>query len=397
VTEPAPQLELEEPVVPGTEGTEYEGMSEDAIERAEFDKVVKADPDMDDPLPAAVVPEPEPDPEPEPEPAAATVPADPPPAAAPTPEPTGFEWLDELPEETRAKATDIIERQGQALARLDQRARSHLGQLRPAQRAIENLGRELRELRATQAAEKKNLNPDIKARIRDYNAWVDKEYEDFPEEAAKLKTRFVESLDGVAIQPAEPSPQPSVMAGPDRNEESHHLQTAYSDWGERRNSPEFEEWFAHQGPETKQLLNSPYAADNVLLLDQFTGANPNWEPPQTPEEFVTVNQAQHSPLFRGWCMGENINPDAVVNGTDLQKHSLLNKFKTDLGVVRSESEPAPDPKLTRLAERRAAQLRDRNPGSRRAAITPGAKIDLNTEEGQKAYYKQLVDADPDLN
>jgi hypothetical protein len=383
--QPEPQIEIEEqPAVEGTEGTEYEGMSEEEIERAEFDKAVAEDPELDEPDPQEpeVKAEVEPEPEPEPEP----------------PAPTGLEWLNSLPKEEQQRAQEFIDRQGQAIARLDQRVSSHLGQLQPAQRAITKLTAQLRDERERNA----QLQPKdtgLEDRLKDFNAWVDEEYQEFPEEAAKLKTRFAESLDGIpqVLQTATPA-EPIPMAGPDKSEEQHHLATAYSDWGERRYSPEFETWIARQAPETAALLNSAYASDNIALLDAFSRDNPHWVAPQAPEQFHSLRQAQHSPLFRGWAEGERLNPDMNVAAlADYQRDEILTRFKTDLGVVTAELKQDRKPKVTELRRRRSAQLQDRNPGSRRLGVKPGQQIDLSTEEGQRAYFQQLVDADPDLN
>ena len=408
-------IEEEQTIVPGTEGTEYEGMSEDEIERAEFDKVVDEDPDIESA--SAAEPKVEPEVKPEDElgdkPKAEDKEDDKPKADAKTDaevldedgkpvkeekEPTGLEWLDDLPEETQAKAKDIIGRQGQAIARLDQRVKSHLGQLQPAQRAIAKLTKELGHLKG-KLIEQQPPAIDIEKRKKDYNDWADEEYKEFPEEATKLKKRFSDSLDGIpeVLETATPEVPSTLPAGPDPKEETLHLATAYSDWGERRFSPEFDQWIATQQPEITALLNSPYAADNVALLDAFTTDNPQWVPPQTPDQFHSLAQAQHSPLYRGWAEGEGINPDMnLATVPDHHRDQILTRFKSDLGAVLSENEQADDPKVTKLAERRSKQLQNRDPGSRRLGVTPGTKIDLDTEEGQRAYYKQLIAADPDL-
>ncbi len=380
-------------IVPGTEDTEYEGLSETEIERAEYNKAVGEDPDIED-TDIPVVDEPKAkDDEGEDEPKAKDTvePVKP----EPEKEPTGLEWIDELPEATQTQAKDFIDRQGQTIARLDQRVSSHLGQLRPAQRAIAKLTRELGDLRG-KLVEQQPPAIDIENRKKAFNDWADVEYKEFPEEATKLKTRFAESLDGIpeVLATATPPVQPIPRAGPDQTEETQHLATAYSDWGERRFSPEFEQWIASQSEATVSLLNSPYAADNVALLDAFTQANPDWIAPQTPDQFHSLAQAQHSPLFRGWAEGEGINPDLnLATVPDFQRDMLLTRFKTDLSTVLTEQD---DPKVTKLAERRSKQLQNRDPGSRRLGVTPGQQIDLNTEDGQRAYYQQLIKEDPDL-
>jgi hypothetical protein len=416
----AAAAEPEQPIgAPEAEGTEYEGMTEEEIERAEFEKVVAEDPDLED---QALPPEPElveeadtppvteeasdaagpptePDvPSPE---AVAQEQADDGDAGEVAPEPTGLEWLEELPEEKRTGAKDFIERQGQASARLEQRVSSHLGQLRPAQRTIAQLQTKIRQMAdQAPAANPITNNPTVEAQKKAYNEWVDSEYEDFPEEAAKLKTRYAESLDGVlgAIPAPQQRPAPT-LAGPNPREERMHLEQAYSDWGERRYSPEFDQWIATQQPDTKQLLNSPFAADNVALLDAFTRDNPDWTSPQTPDAFHSLQQARHSPLFRGWAEAEGINPDAnPATLPDYQRDMILSRFKQELTTVQNElhAESENDPKVERLAQRRSNQLKDRGPGSRRVGIKPGEQINLDTEEGQRAYYKQLIASDPEL-
>ena len=391
--------EEEQTPAEGTENTEYEGMTEEEVERAEFDKAVDDDPDIDE--------EKLPDqPELEEAKSAEEDPGEEPPAAKtddPPAQPTGLEWLDHLSEEDRATASNFIDRQGQQIARLDQRVSSHLGQLRPTQRSLSQAVHTNKELREQLAKQTPSNAVDIENRIKDFSTWADEEYKEFPEEAAKLKARFTESLDGVSevlqnAAPADPAPQP---AGPDRTDEAQHLASAYSDWGERRFSPEFDQWIARQPDETTQLLNSAYASDNIALLDAFTRDNPMWVSPQTPENFHSLRQAQFSPLFRGWAQGEGLNPDMNVAGMqDHQRDSILTHFKSDLGVVVSELEQDPTPtqpqKVTRLSARRSKQLKNRDPGSRRTGVKPGQKIDLSTEEGQRAYYDQLVQADPDL-
>lgn len=376
-------------------GTEYEGLSEEEIERALFDKAVADDPDVEV---VAAEKEPEEEPEEPQEEQEAEQGKEVEVKDQPKEEkkPTGLEWLDEIPEDIRTKAQDIINRQGQAIARLDQRVKSHLGQLQPAQRTIAQLQQKLRQMEA-QTPESPVI-PNVDAKRKAYNDWIDKEYNEFPEEAAKLKKQFSDSLDGVLGElPAPPKPQPMTMAGPDRREEVQHLATAYSDWGERRFSPEFNQWFTTLDADSKQLLNSPYAADNIALLDAFTRDNPDWMPPQTPEAFYSLAQAQHSPLYRGWAQAEGINPDLNLAAVpDYQRDALLTRFKQDLGAVHTELEQANDPKVLKLAQRRSQQLKDRNPGQRRAGIKPGQTIDLDTEEGQRAYFQQLIDADPDL-
>jgi len=400
---PQAQAQIEEEVVeivPGTEGTPYEGMSEEDIERALFADEIEKDPDLDDePVKAKVEPEPEPEPEPEVE--GEPVAAEPEKEPEKEPElPTGLEWIEQLPEGERKKATEFIQRQGQAIARLDQRVKSHLGQLQPAQRAVAQMRNQIRELEGKLSKQQPTESPVIADKIKSYNEWVDSEYSDFPEEAQKLKTQFAESLDGVqrVLQAAVPSRQQSqVPAGPNREEEVQHLSTAYSDWGERRYSPEFDQWIATQPPETVQLLNSPFAADNVALLDAFTNDNPDWTAPQSPDQFYSLRQAQHSPLFRGWAAGEGINPDVNVAAMpDYQRDSLMTRFKKDLGTVLNEIQAEATPTTNRLAQRRKQQLQDRDPGSRRLGVKPGQAVDLDTAEGQRAYYEQLLAADPDL-
>lgn len=316
-------------------------------------------------------------------------------------QPTGFEWLEDLPDEKRGQARQIIDRQGQQIARLEQRVASHLGQLQPAQRVISQLQQRLRQVESQRAKESPSM-PDVEKHKKAVYDRIDKEYEEFPEEAAKLKALFAESLDGVVRSiPSPPArPEAPAMAGPDPRSEIQHLVTAYSDWGERRFSPEFDNWFARQSPDTQQMLNSPYASDNVALLDAFTRDNPDWVPPQTAEEFHSLAQAQHSPLYRGWAQAEGINPDLnLAQVPDYTRDMILQRFKTDLGAVRKEleHEPTKDTRAERLAQRRSKQLEDRAPGSvRRSGIKPGQPIDLDTEVGQRAYFDQLVATDPDL-
>jgi len=403
----------EEPViVPGTEGTEYEGLSEEEIERAEFDKAVEEDPDMsaaptaaDESAPVDKD-DPPPDPdlsaEPEPEPEKVVV-------EKKDPEPTGLEWLSTLSDEDKKTAQNFIDRQGQTIARLDQRVSSHLGQLQPAQRGITKLQIENRELRGQLSKAQTSSYKSIADRITDYNTQIDEEYKDFPEEATKLKTQYSESLDGLseALPTATPT-ETTLPDGPDRNDEVLHLATAYSDWGERRFSPEFNQWIGLQNDEMKSLINSGYASDSIALLDAFGRDNPEWIAPQNPEDFHSLQQASYSPLYRGWAAGEGINPDMDLSKVpDYQRDSFLTRFKSDLGVVRLEHEQANNPptdnppaepsKVTKLKQRRREQLADRNPGSRRLGVMPGEKLDLDTEEGQRALFKQLVDTDPDLN
>lgn len=389
----------EQPAAEGTEGTEYEGMSEEEVERAEFDRVVKEDTDIEaaDEKPA----EEEPAEEPAEEPVAKEERAAEPPVV-----PTGLEWLDNLSDEDRSTATNFIHRQGQTIARLDQRVASHLGQLQPAQKLITVQVKKIRQMEEQAAQQQPEATIDIKKRISDYDDWVEKEYAEFPEEAAKLKTQFAESLDGITevLEAAAPAPRPTEVAGPDQRDEVNHLATAYSDWGERRYSPEFQQWLGKQAPEKQQMLNSSYASDNIMLLDAFTRDNPNWVAPQSPEQFHSLRQAQYSPLFRGWAEGEGINPDFEVAGMpDFQRDELLTRFKTDLGTVVAEisteqgpANPAPAQPVSQLKKRRREQLQNRDPGSRRRGVKPGQKIDLNTEEGQRAYFDQLINEDADL-
>ena len=380
---PAQELDLEQKDVTEDVTEDVTPEEADAAERALFLQEIDDDPDLDHLKTKQEEPEQDKPPE-----------AKKPEKAEK--EPTGLEWLDDIPEDRRKTAQAFIERQGQEIARLDQRVKSHLGQLRPAQRTIAQQQQRIRQLREQQP---KTLptNPNIEAQKKAYADWVDEEYSEFPEEAQKLKTRYGESLDGVlGAIPATTTDQPETLAGPDPKEEVQHLATAYSDWGERRFSPAFEQWFEGQDSNTQSLLNSPLAADNVELLDAFTRDNPDWEPPQSPEDFYSPIQAQHSPLFRGWCEGEGINPDtnfAVM--PDYKRDQLMNRFKTDLGAVQSEQEP--DPKVTKLRQRRSNQLQDRGPGSRRVGVTPGAKLDWDSDEAQRAYFKQLIAEDPDLN
>ena len=102
---PQAQAQIEEEVVeivPGTEGTPYEGMSEEDIERALFADEIEKDPDLDEePVKAKVEPEPEVEGEP--------VAAEPEIEPEKEPElPTGLEWIATLPEEDRARATEFI-------------------------------------------------------------------------------------------------------------------------------------------------------------------------------------------------------------------------------------------------------------------------------------------------
>lgn len=395
---PAEHIELED-----QEERAPRAMTE-AEERAAFEQAIDEDPDLSHeagarpPAPELEAKEEEDDEEPE-APAAESE-EQPPEAQEQKPEskvPTGLEWLDELPEEKRAQAQEFIERQGQAIARLDQRVASHLGQLRPAQRALSQMQRKLRELQQEQTQQKGSVPESVAKRRADMHKRIDEEYADFPEEATKLKALFDESLDGIVsgIPQHRPPPDPTLR-GPDRSEEQQHLQTAYSDWGERRYSPEFEQWLANQPNETKQLLNSPFAADNIALLDSFTRDNPDWQPPQTPEDFHSLYQAVHSPLFRGWAEGEGINPDMNPSKMpDHQRDMILSRFKADFSGVLAELQET-DTKGTKLRQRRQQQLQNRDPGSRRMGIKPGQKIDLDTEEGQRAYFDQLVSSDPDI-
>ena len=400
-----PQVQDDEldqaPPAPGTEGTEYEGMTESEVERAMFDKEVDDDPDLEDgpeAKPPVVVKDDPPVEDPPDTPPAAK---DEPPAKAeePPPEPTGFEWIDDLSEEGQAHVKEFMGRSSETIARLDQRVRSHLGQLQPAQRTIAALSGKLREAEGKLVKQQPSAI-NLEDRIKDFGKWADEEYKEFPEEAAKLKTQFAESLDGVSqvLETATPQIQPTTVAGPDQREEVQHLATAYSDWGERRYSPEFGQWIATQQPAMKSLLNSPYAADNVALLDAFTRDNPYWAPPQTPDTFHSLAQAQHSPLYRGWAEGEGINPDMnLAQVADYDRDAILSRFKNDLGAEIAELDVEQgDPPVSKLAERRAAQLQNRDPGSTRRGVKPGDKIDLNTEEGQRAYFDQLIAADPDL-
>ena len=393
----------QEPAAPGTEGTEYEGMTESEVERAEFDKAVEGDPDIEDgaPEPKPVVEDDPPieDPPATPPPAAAKGEEEPPKGDEPPPEPTGFEWIDDLDDDNQAKVKDFMGRSSETIARLDQRVRSHLGQLQPAQRTIAMLTGKLREAEGKLSNQQPSAI-NLEDRIKDFGKWADEEYKEFPEEATKLKTQFAESLDGIStvLEAAIPQTPPTTVAGPDQREEGQHLATAYSDWGERRYSPEFGQWIAGQQPETRSLLNSPFAADNVALLDAFTRDNPHWTAPQTPEAFHSLAQAQHSPLYRGWAEGEGINPDMnLAQVPDFERDGILTRFKDDLGSVYTElNDEQDDPTVSRLAERRAKQLQNRDPGSKRQGVRPGDKIDLNTEEGQRAYFNQLVASDPDL-
>ena len=410
---PEPQVELEQTpeIVPGTDGTDMEGMSEDEIGQAMYKKELAADPDSEDPPPKVVEPEPDPPPDPaaeiQPQPAEAgfltpegtddkTPEADPKAVSAEPetkPEPTGLEWLDTLAEEDQAKAKKFLERQSQTIAVKEQIANSHLGQLQPAQHAITMLRKQVRDLEGKLVEAQPSIN--IEDRIKDYNNWIDVEFKEFPEEATKLKTRHRESLDGLSKVLETATPPPTVMAGPDQAEETQHLATAYSDWGERRFSPEFDQWISRQAPELTALLNSAYASDNVALLNAFTRDNPDWVAPQSADQFHSLRQAQHSLLFRGWAEGEGINPDVnVAKMPDFQRDMILTRFKADLSAVQAEQAPN-DGATSKRAERRREQLENRDPGSRRAGIKPGHKLDLNTEEGKEALYRQLVAADPD--
>jgi len=328
--------------------------------------------------------------------APAVEPGEPTPAA-------GFDWLEDLAEEKRAKAKEFIEKQGQQIARLDQRVRSHLGQLRPAQKMITQLQRENHQLRTNPP--KPQTGFDAANTLKAYSDKIDREYEDFPEEAEKLKTLFKESLDGVlqALPAPEKARVPQAPSGPDPRNELQHLSTAYSDWGERRFSPEFDGWVRTQPEDVRQLLNSPFAADNIALLDAFTQSNPSWEPPQRPEDFYSVHQAQHSPLFRGWAEAEGINPDTNFGAVpDYERDRILTRFKTDLASVYADDNGAEQHveqqggKGRRLAQRRSQQLKDRDPGSRRTSVIPGKPIDLDTKEGQRALFEQMIADDPDL-
>jgi hypothetical protein len=413
-------VEEEAVIVPGTEGTDMEGKSVEEIERAMYDQAVEADPDLEVEVkaePVVEIEEEEKDEKPvEQELGEDGKPVveqeldedgkpvveeeldkDGKPVAKEEKKPTGLEWLDTLSEEDRTKADKFIERSSEVLARSNQRVDSHLGQLQPAQRAITRLTRENRTLR--EAAEKMRPSVNVEDIIKDHNEKIDKEFSEFPEEATKLKKLFKDSLDGVAevLETATPAVQQETIVGPDKQEEIQHLATAYSDWGERRFSPELNEWLGKQSQDTVKLINSAYAADNIALLDAFTRDNPDWKPPQKPEDFHSLQQAQHSPLFRGWAEGEGINPDVDVRTiADFQRDTILTRFKTDLGVVISEAEQKADPKVTKLESRRREQLQDRSPGSKRSPIKPGTKLDLDTEAGQRAYYNQLIAADPDI-
>ena len=315
-------------------------------------------------------------------------------------ETTGFEWLEDLPEEKRDLARGIVNRQGQQIARLDQRVRSHLGQLRPAQRLISELQRKVRQFENDQPKQTQG-GFDGEANKRAYNDRIDSEYKEFPEEADKLKTLYAESLDGVlrSIPAPQPERKQQAQTGPDPQNEMQHLSTAYSDWGERRFSPEFNQWIRTQPQDMQQILNSPFAADNIALLDAFTESYPDWEAPQQPKNFYSVQQAQHSPLFRGWAEAEGINPDTNFGSMpDIERDWILNRFKSDLASAYADDdgEVEQDDRSQKLANRRKQQLKDRSPGSRRTAVRPGQQIDLDTEEGQRAYFKMLVDDDPDL-
>lgn len=396
-------------VVPGTEGTEYEGMSAEEIERAEFAKAINDDPDLDDvEIPEAQEEEPEEETEEETEPEKdeKEEAGEPEGGEQAKPEqkeqeeeqpPTGLEWLSAIPEEQRGTAQEFVQRQSQAIARLEQRVKSHLGQLQPAQRTISQLQQKLRQQNEQLSKMQPPVNPDVAKQLKAMEDKIDAEYKDFPEEADKLKKLFADSLGGLKVlQPASPPQQPEPYRGPDRNEEVQHLATAYSDWGERRFSPEFDVWLSQQADEVRSLLNSPFAADNIALLDAFTNDNPGWVPPQRPEDFHSLRQAQHSPLFRGWAAGEGINPDVnVATIPDHQRDYLLTRFKTDLGAVLSEQEPGAD-KGSRIAERRKQQLKNRDPDSKRLGVRPGQTLDLDSYEGQKALFEQMVAEDKDI-
>lgn len=329
----------------------------------------------------------------------------------PAPEPTGLEWLEELSEESRAAAQGMLTRQAQSIARLDQRVRSHLGQLQPTQRAVEQLRIQLRErdtkLEELQKQLPNSVGVDVTAHLKALYDHIDKEYADYPDEAAKLKTLARESVDGLVRSIPAPAPEKRAgesqpVPGVDKQSEIHNLALVYSDWGERRYSPEFFEWISSQPPEVKQLLHSPYASDNIILLDNFTADNPDWVPPQRAQDFHSLAQARHSPLFRGWAEAEGINPNADFRRIpDHQRDFILSRFKADLAQVDSEDdagEQAPEPQAPqaqRIVNRRSEHLRDRNPGPRRLAVRPGQPLDLNTRDGQIALYNQFIDEDPD--
>lgn len=334
--------------------------------------------------------------------------------------PTGLEWLGSLSEEEAGAAKSLLTRQAETIARYEQRIASHLGQLRPAQRIIAKLQRQLAQVQQSPRAMPEKFKTAVDNAIKS----IEKDYEDYPEEASKLKALVTELSDGFTQslesvqqqspqqqpptpgQPQQPRPAPHL---PDRNNEFAHLSAAYSDWAERRYSPAFDEWIRQQQPDVVQLLNSPYASDNVALLDAFSADNPDWQAPQTPDEFVSYPQAQHNPMFRGWA--ETVGFDANVPASMLtpnQQGLIIAQFKRDLGEAwRQEREGDPDggddgqqqggqPVTERIAARRAAQLRDRDPGSRRSGIRAGDRIDLDTDEGQRALFNQMVDADPDI-
>jgi hypothetical protein len=378
-------------------------------EREAFDKAVTDDPDLQGEGPAlAAVPDEPPAGETEPPAGEAKPPGDEPPAGEEEqPQPTGMEWLENLPEEDQPAVKAMLARMAEDNARLQQRVSSHLGQLQPAQRMIAQLQRKVTQLEQMAAPKPGETPAQVKEKVDAMNAWIDKEYEDYPEEAAKLKAQLTELSDGLAqslesVQaPAgqPPATQPHV---PERNNEVAHLTAAYPDWGERRYSPAFDQWIRQQPPDVVQLLNSPYASDNVALLDRFSADNPEWVSPQTPDEFVSYSQAQYNPLFRGWAEAEGFNPDTPVNMlTPNQQGLILQQFKADLGEAYKEQQegdgdPEPAGVTQRVTRRRQAQLRDRDLGSRRSGIRAGDRIDLDTEEGQRALYNQYVEQDPDL-
>lgn len=407
-------IEEQKPDETSEQDAEFEGMSDLEIQKELYRREVEADPDLDDlPEPPAAVKKDEEDDDEDDPPNLEAVPKDQhqedDDKPEPTPEQEGIAWLNTLPEEDQKEAKAFLQRLGNDLARKDQIARSHLGQLRPAQQAVARLQRRVRELEAAKGEQQQGA-PDVDKQIADYNKWVDEEYKDFPEEADKLKAQFAERLDGVkqVLQQAKPQKREDApeMAPPDPRREMQHLETAYSDWGERRHSVEFSQWFSRQPPQVKMLLNSPYGTDNIEIMDRFTADNPEWQPPQTPDEFVDYAQARHSPLFKGWAEAVGLNPQIAPGQlNDHQRDMIMRDFRRDLGTaheLHSEEMAGPgdqgkpeNPAAERLAKRRQAQLKDRQPGSRRSGVTPGQVFDLDTEEGQKAYYKALVAADKD--
>lgn len=394
----------EKEIVPGTEGTEYEGMAEDAIERAEFQKAVNDDDDIEGKVEpdltqateeAGEIDPPEKSTE---EPEAEEKEADPKPEEE-KPEPTGFEWIADLPEEGQAKIKELMQRSSAALARQTQIASSHLGQLRPAQKLLGTLTEKVRDLKEELGKQRPTI--DLEDRMKDLYTQIDEQYQEFPEEATKLKKQISDSLDGVAdvLKTAQtPTPADTVVDGPDLRNERQHLETVYSDWGERRFSPEFQAWLTTQPNEIKALSNSGYASDNIELLDRFTQAHPTWMPPQTPGEFHTVFQAQYSPVFRAWAQGERINPDTDFRQVpDHERDMIMGRFRSDFGEYLSEvKQEQDDPRATTVGERRKRQLENRDPSTRRTSIKPGQVPDLNTEEGQRAYFQQLIDQDSDI-